>query len=114
LNELAFISSGLESVWHLSSRGGKPRKLLNLSPLLGKEENAEFFATIDNWNQGDLLVCHSFGGSLQEDIDKKTQEVIEKNRFISPASFSESLLHALEPIESEKQAKLVLSLLRIQ
>ncbi len=114
MNEFSFISSGLESVWHLPKRAGSPRKLENNSPLLGKEENLEFFSTIDNWYPGDLIICHSFSENAYNEIDRITQESIDKFRNSSPGAFAESLLHTLESVGSEKKAKLALVMSRIQ
>ena len=119
MNEFSFISSGLETVWHLSSRGGEPRKLINKSPSLGKEESVDFFSTIDNWNPGDLIVCHSCfskdtTSKTEEVLDKKIQELIEKCRSSSPAPLAEALLHTLKSHHNDNKSSLVLALTRIQ
>ncbi len=119
LNEFSFISSGLETLWHLSSRGGAPRKLTNNCPVLGSQENAEFFSTIDNWNPGDLIVCHScFSQETMQTkgdlIDQKTLELMEKFRTSSPKPFAESLLHTLKSFHDENKSKIVLAISRIQ
>ena len=119
MNEFSFISSGLETLWHISSRGSKPRKLDNNSPVFGKEEDVEFFSTIDNWNPGDLIVCHSFTErsapeKTKEAIDKSTLELIQQYRTSAPEPFAESLLQSLETFQVDKKAKVVLALSRIQ
>ena len=114
MNEFSFVSSGLENVWHLPKRALSPRKLENVSPILGEEENVEFFSTNDNWYPGDLIICHSFTQNKDHSIDQLTQESINKFRNSSAGAFSESLLHTLEGAYSENKAKLVFVMSRIQ
>lgn len=119
MNEFSFVSSGLETVWHRSAYGGSPRKLVNNSPELGKEENVEFFATIDNWNPGDLIVCHSCftKQTLKEKgahLDDETQNLIEKYRTSSPGPLAESLLHTFKTLHDDNKSSVVLALTRIQ
>lgn len=120
LNTFAFISSGFESLYHLSFRGGHVRILKNSSPFLGKEPHVEFFPTRDNWFPGDVITLHSFSSaSLAEQdrarIDAQTQSHIERHHTLSPTPLAESLLLTLKetlPLSSAQTQKLVFSLSR--
>lgn len=119
MNEFSFISSGMETVWHLSAYGGAPRKLSNNSPVLGKNESVEFFSTKDNWNPGDLIVCHSsFSEETMKEkgemLEKETSALIERYRTSSPGPLAESLQHTFKTHQKDNKSSLVLALTRIQ
>jgi len=120
-NTFSFISSGFESLWHLSHRGGHARLLKNASPFLGNEPHVEFFPTIDNWNPGDLIAIHSFNSPSMSDDDRThiedlTLQHIEDNHSLSAAPLAESLLLTLKensPSLNEQNQKLVFTISRI-
>lgn len=113
LNEFAFICSGLEALWHLPYQGQHPRKLENHSPLLGRAENAEFFATIDTWNPGDLIICHTLTHPKKDIVDRICEEGLRQYRHSSLSTLSESLLRNLEQQLPSQKARLLLSLSRL-
>ncbi len=111
MNQFSFISSGFESIWHISSLGGKGRILRNKSPFLGLEPNIPFFSTQDTWNPGDMLIMHPF-----PNLDDLTLETLNANKFLSPEKLSPLLLETLQEKSqnSDNSAeKIVLSLLRV-
>ena len=110
LNQFAFVSSGFEALFHLSSRGGTARLLRNQSPLLGSAPNTNFFSTTDNWNPGDTLVIHPFNSLTMEAL---TLETINQNKQLSPDKLASLLLSTLQTTSPEATQKVVLSLLRI-
>ncbi len=121
LDQFSFISSGFESIWHLSSRGGNARMLRNQSRLLGLEPNVPFFSTGDSWNPGDMLIIHPFASSLcekekRENIETLTLQTINANKQLSPNRLAPVLLDTLQgafQTRDESAQKIVLSLLRI-
>jgi serine/threonine protein kinase len=111
MNQFSFISSGFESIWHISSFGGKARMLRNKSRFLGLEPNIPFFSTNDTWNPGDMIIMHPFSN-----LDDLTLETINQNKFLSPEKLSSLLLETLQnksPIPGIFSEKIVLSLLRV-
>lgn len=106
LSEFAFISSGFEALWHLSYRGGAPKRLTNFSPFLGRDPNVEFYATKDTWNPGDIIVLHSFAsGALSEQerqsIDQTTLHHISEHKTFAPSALAESLLLTLKDLSKD-------------
>jgi hypothetical protein len=120
LNQFSFVSSGLESLWHVSGRSGKVNLLKNKSKLLGQEANTAFFSTIDSWNEGDLIILHPYASSLidpqkNQAIVSLTENTLKKHKTDSTQKISLKILEAIESnINRTKSegAKVVLSLLR--
>ncbi len=121
LDQFSFISSGFESLWHLSGNGGQTRMLRNQSRLLGTEPNVAFFSTTDSWNPGDMLLLHPFS-SPNMPLEKRiavealTLETLNTNRHLSPNRLAPVLLDTLQGAFQKRESsaqKVVLSLLRI-
>jgi serine/threonine protein kinase len=118
LDEFSFISSGFESLYHLSSRGGKPRLLQNHSPLLGKNSSAEFYSTNDSWQVGDLIVLHSFGSESSPPdeltmIHNITLDHLTKEKNSSPSFIADSLFSHLSEKAPSQTSEVALALTRI-
>ena len=121
LNQFAFISSGLETIWHLPSRGGNVRILRNQSPMLGETPNISFFSTNDSWNPGDILTIHSFA-SQTKSIEKKnlleklTLQTISANKHLCSQRLANTLLDILQETSQNERGspvKVVFSISRI-
>lgn len=119
LNEFSFVSSGFESIWHLSSQSRKARILKNESPMLGSMPGSDFYATNDRWNDGDIILMHSFGakfveGANHREMDEKTRIFLEKNCHLSSQKLAELALSSLNTSEAETTTKnIVFTLTRI-
>jgi eukaryotic-like serine/threonine-protein kinase len=121
LDQFSFVSSGFESIWHLSSRGGNARMLKNQSRLLGLEPNLPFFSTSDSWNPGDMLLIHPFAGTTSSneeriEIENLTLNTLSTNKHLSPNRLAPVLLDTLQSSFQKRDnsaQKIVLSLLRI-
>jgi hypothetical protein len=75
----------------------KPRRLNAINPPLGANPVSKFSETKDNWNQGDLLILHSFS----------TNQSIEQ----TSSSYETTLITALEEnhlLSSQRQAEAIL------
>ncbi len=121
MDQFSFVSSGFESIWHLSSRGGNARMLRNQSRLLGLEPNVPFFSTSDSWNPGDMLLIHPFASSSapaekRAAVEALTLKTINTNKHLSPNRLAPVLLDTLQAAFQKRDdtaQKVVLSLLRI-
>lgn len=120
MEQFSFISSGFESIWHLSSRGGNARLIRNQSRMLGVEPNIPFFSTNDSWAPGDTLLIHPFASSNtplaeRNEVESLTLKTINTNKHLSPNRLAAILLETLQsnfPKQTAAQ-KVVFSLLRI-
>ena len=115
---IAHITSMQESIYHLPSTGGSPRLLLNKNPPLGKSLTSEFFATVDNFLQGDICFIHSFSYSnlLEEErdhIEKLTIKTLLENKFVESKALARILFNTLNSKESSSKKNFTLSLYRI-
>ncbi len=82
-DELTFISCGLSGLLRLSSDSAAPYLLKQSNPPLGKNGNAEFLETTDNWKVGDTLIFHSLEETLEApllDATKKTVPLSTKRQ----------------------------------
>jgi serine/threonine protein kinase len=77
-NRLSFISCGYDPLVHLPSETTVPRFLQSQNPLLGLDPNYDFYETTENWNEGDLLILHSFNPQTKEAKEIKNLEELFK------------------------------------
>lgn len=77
-NQFSFISCGFEPLVHLRAESETPRFLESPNPLLGSHPHHEFYETTENWNEGDILIIHSFNTDLsKEQENKKIEKTIQ-------------------------------------
>lgn len=111
-DSLTFSLCGLGSVIHVPQESQTPRKLTNQNPLIGKDANAEFMATTDNWQVGDSLLFHNIDPAAEPLL----LETLNENRFLSPQPQAETLMKKIAahfPQALHHHPKLLLSLHRV-
>lgn len=113
-DSLSFLSCGLSPLFHISQGTNSVRMITTENPLIGENPNATFIDSGDNWNDGDLLVFHSF--PFKESLVHSLQRTISKNVLLSPMRLCKILLEDVkhDPFFDElRKPKLVLSLQRL-
>jgi len=91
-SELAYLSCGNHSLFHLSQGSRSVRELVAKNPPLNSQEKQDFSIMADNWKIGDLLVLTSF--SPQESEKTPLFQNILSSATFSPARQAEEILHA--------------------
>lgn len=81
-DSLSFLSCGLSPLFHIAQGTNTVRMIPSENPLIGANPNATFVDSGDNWNDGDLLVFHSF--PFEEALTHALQKTISKNALLSP------------------------------
>ncbi|MCI5052824.1 MAG: protein kinase [Simkaniaceae bacterium] len=103
LEQFSFLSCGFHGVWHYSLGAHAPRVIMNHHQPLGKDRNAEFFETQDNFYQGDSIAMHSFNEdrlSKEEHqlIEDEAKKIIQDAHDLSTASCADLLFKKLSEI----------------
>lgn len=83
-NQFSLISCGFQPLIHLVDGAADPRFLSSENPLLGTHPHHKFYETTENWNEGDILIVHSFDLTFQE---KKERHYLEEAIQRALASF---------------------------
>lgn len=112
-DQLSFISCGLSSLVRLPEASNSPHLLKLNNPPLGKDSNAEFLETIDNWKIGDTLVFHSL--ETNEKIDAELIRSVKENALISTKRQPEAILKQImsaPQLTLTQYPKLILSIQR--
>lgn len=84
--ELAFCSSGLEGLYHISVEG-TPSKLSADNPPLGSALAREIAVTRHNWHVGDTLILHTFQTQFTNEI-KEEEPVLVLEAILEHIAFS--------------------------
>jgi serine/threonine protein kinase len=98
-NQFSFISCGFQPLIHLPVGSETPRFLANQNPLLGTDPHHGFYETTENWNEGDILIVHSFQTDLSE--AKESQKLEETIRTALPSFMQLSAQTQAEGLSSE-------------
>lgn len=98
-NQFSFISCGFEPLIHLPSESSAPRFLSNENPLLGTDPHHGFFETTENWNEGDILIVHSFHSKVAE--QKEASKLEETIRSALPSFLQLSAQTQAEGLAAE-------------
>ncbi|PCI95647.1 serine/threonine protein kinase [Candidatus Aerophobetes bacterium] len=117
-NTFMAINCGLHSIWHLPLSSEYPRSLTSDNPLLGKTPQVEFYENVDNWNQGDTLILHSFNAETNtaktvNNLDESIKHSLSENLELSSKAQSENLLDTLlnmHSYEDEQHSHIVITL----
>jgi len=117
-DQLSFISCGLGGLLHLPLGAITPRKLPSQNMLLGVDPNADFFATEDNWYQGDTLILHSLEipAQIPNELENQLIEAISENLSLSAQGQAEAILKkvSINPAFAlQKSPKVLLTIQRI-
>ncbi|MCB1117528.1 MAG: hypothetical protein KDK50_02975, partial [Chlamydiia bacterium] len=108
-SQLTAISCGFEPLWNLIQGSSIPRLIESRNPYLGEENNYDFFAVSDNWNDGDMLLMHTFESAT---IDM--QALFAEARNLPPRPQAESIMRTLKSRELTGTDKLPQAILSIQ
>lgn len=120
--QLAFISCGLGSLFHLAAGSKEPRRLSKQNLGLGLEVQAPLFETVDNWNVGDTLILQSLAlpnspkSPPNEETEIQISKALADSIFLSAQGQADAILKqaSLTPSFSlQKYPKVVLSIQRI-
>lgn len=96
-NEFAFISSEGNSLWHLPNNRANPRLLGAPARQLGKQKNAHFPTTKDNWQDGDQVVIHTL--FHHRGREESLQNAIAESKNLASSAQAEALYHHLSSQE---------------
>ena len=108
-SQLTAISCGFEPLWNLTQGSSIPRLIESRNPYLGEENNYDFFAVSDNWNDGDMLLMHTF-----ETATIDMQALFADARNLPPRPQTESIMRTIKSRESTGTDKLPQAILSIQ
>ena len=97
-NEFSFISCGFESIIHI--KGETMHFLSNSNPPLGQAAHHNFDETSKNWEEGDVLLAHSFNSVLTQEgrikhLDRHMRSFFPLCLHLSGQRQAEELLKAL-------------------
>jgi len=98
-NQFSFISCGFQPLIHLTGGSSTPRFLANQNPLLGTDPHHGFYETTENWNEGDILIVHSFHTDLFE--TKESEKLEETIRVALPSFMQLSAQTQAEGLSTE-------------
>jgi len=116
--EFTYLSCGFDALWHLSTESSEPHILRTDNPLLGSHPQLEPFESFDNWQEGDLLLLHSFNslaspGPKIAHIDNTLFTLLAEQLELTPQAQAESVLDALmnaSPASQENHSHLVIAI----
>ncbi len=97
-DQLTYLSCGLNALWHLPEGSHSPRPLTCNNALLGADSTSIFSESKDNWNQGDLLILHSFAPPVAASV-------------LDHQPFEQLLVSAIKDyalLSAQKQAEMIL------
>ena len=97
-NQFSFISCHFQPLVHLASGSNHPRFLDHQNSPLGADPNCDFYETSENWDEGDLLIVHSF---YLDPSKIKEREMLEES--------VRSTLPSLAKLSAQMQAQGLLS-----
>ncbi len=105
-DQLAFVSCGYRSLWHIPDGSKKVRTLSTPNPLLGAETGVTLLETADNWHSGDTLILQT---SLKEDANW-----VEEDSLLSAQAQADKILKRIAIKEDpSKSTGAVISIHRI-
>ncbi len=112
---LEHITSMEESIYHLPSKGGSPRLLLNKAPPLGSTMDNVFYPTSDTFSPGDICFIHSFShktlpAAEKKEVESKVMKTLMDNKFAQSGSLARTLFHTLENEENSSTQNFTLVL----
>jgi len=102
-NQLAFVSCGLSSLWHIADGQKQVRVLTTDNELLGAKKNSTVLEIVDNWNSGDTIVFHSFVDAQNPD------SWLSEHLLLAPQPLAAQITHHL----STEQTSAVLCIQRV-
>lgn len=120
-NQFSFISSHFQPLVHLASGSTQPRFLDHQNPPLGTEPHCDFYETSENWDEGDLLIVHSFyldpselkQGEMLEEAIRSTLPSLAKLSAQMQAQGLLSELSKSKIFSDQKSSQAVLTVQRI-
>ncbi len=114
-DSLSFISCGLGPLLHIPGGSNTIRKLQTDNPLIGMDLSAEFSASGDNWNDGDILIFHSLEMEPNSEFESTLLNVVTENLLLSPSRATEAIMKkiVLNPAFDQKHPEIVMMLSRI-
>ncbi len=113
-NCFAFISCGFSPLVHLPTGSQTPRFLHNENTLLGEDRYTQFYETVENFNEGDLLIVHPFESNA--DTEKCITKILPSSTQLAAQSQAKILFEELikiTPPSLEKPLSPLVSLQRI-
>ncbi|MCH9612764.1 MAG: Serine/threonine-protein kinase PknD [Chlamydiia bacterium] len=95
-NAFSMASLGFDTVWQKKQHLDSVRSQNTRNPLLGHRASIEIQTTKDNWNQGDMLIIHTYQSHTlppeqTETIHNTTIDTISRHLNFSPKSLSDQL-----------------------
>ncbi len=108
-NTLTAISCGFEPMWSLPQGSSLPRLIESRNPQLGEDSSVSFFASSDNWNDGDMLLMHTFDS---ESIDM--QALLSDARNLPPKPQADAIMRSIKAHETTATDKLPQAILSLQ
>ncbi|MCB1108009.1 MAG: protein kinase [Chlamydiia bacterium] len=120
-NQFSFISCGCGTLFHVQLGSQNPRTLSNQNPPLGEDLNYGFYETTESWNEGDLLIVHSFDEKFSsekhgEDFTDAFNHLIQDHLQLSAQAQAEGMFNGIAknfPQVVASSPKAILTLQRI-
>ena len=89
---LSYLSCGPSGpLYHVPQGSNTPKTLHSENPLIGKDPTSSFVDSVDNLDDGDLLVLHNLP---EETFSSPLFKTIQKNVLLSPTRLSDAVLKA--------------------